>query len=438
MKQGKIMIMGGYGWSDIGDESMPMADIINLRKRVKKLDIVMLSPLPNDTNKFHKERAIYDLRELGLNNFDDQQEKKKLYSRTIQFLNAAHLRRKGKKIKTWKSADIFFDELETCDLLFNVGGGNINSIMPSELYKKCSIYLAAKILQKPIIISGQTMGPFLRRIDSTYVAFCLNYVDLITFRDNGKSIKRLQAIGVKNPIMLNTADDSITLPYINKQELIQIQQNDHPEFWEKDDSKLIIAMNMKGSLSQFTNLGKENNLDKECVLMSQMADYIIEKYNAKICFLPTDYSDSVDDRPLHKKIHNQMKNISKAICINKEYSASQLKGFLSYVDCAIGSRYHFCVFAAGGFTPFLGIASGIYQRTKLEGLAGLCEIQECYINMDMGEVSISEIIPLIDSFFIKKTIIKEQLIKIIPELEKRSLISINKAVEIINKNRNKL
>ena len=79
------------------------------------------------------------------------------------------------------------DELADADLLFNVGGGNINSVIPAELYRKCTMHLAARAVGIPVVISGQTIGPFTRRTDRLMARMALNGVRMITLRDRGTS-----------------------------------------------------------------------------------------------------------------------------------------------------------------------------------------------------------------------------------------------------------
>lgn len=86
-----------------------------------------------------------------------------------------------------------------------------------------------------------------------------------------------------------------------------------------------------------------------------------------------------------------------AVRIDKEFPDTVLKSLITQADMAIGARYHFCVFAASELVPFLGMASGIYERTKLEGLANLCKMPECHFPQDMQKSSISDVWPYVEA-----------------------------------------
>ena len=436
-KKYKIAIIGGYGSKDIGDEAMPQSIIKTFREKLgDDLDIIMFSPNPEYTEKYHKERSEKDITYILLSHSNNYLEKiKNLFKFLLglSFIFGVYLQSKGIRLFLWKDARLFLDELYTSDVLFNVGGGNLNSIIRFELYKKAFTYWAASILKKPIIISGQTVGPFTKKIDELFLRFALNKVDLITFRDNNISMDRVKGIGVKKPLLINTADDAVNLPNLDEKNSKKILFKEVGNNWLDIENDFVVAMNMKGSMSIFQEAGLRFELTKEIELLANVADYLVDNYSAKIIFIPTDYCDDVDDRIFHKLIYKKVKHKQMIRCIEGEYDAITLKGIIGLTDLAIGARYHFCVFAATMFVPFLGIASGIYQRTKLKGLVELCGISELYIDKDMKDLTVEEVSKRIESILEKKEIIKKQLLTVVPKLQKNSLFSIEYAIEKLTK-----
>jgi coenzyme F420-reducing hydrogenase beta subunit/polysaccharide pyruvyl transferase WcaK-like protein len=430
----KIVLMGGFGWKDIGDEAMPHGVIYNLKKRIPDLEIVMLSPDPSLTEEFHKEKAIQEVNYLSFDRYDTIRKKCLVFITTLLFIVGAYMQRYNIKINLWPNARNVLDEISSSALLYNNGGGNLNSIIPSELYKKCTLYWAAKILKKPVIISGQTMGPYTNFFDRWYCKFCLNKVDFISFRDKYTSRDRLIKIGVTKPIMINAADDAMTIPKISKADALDIVKKEAPQAWLEYTADCVIVMNMKGSMSLF-HADHENIHENEIItIMAKLTDQLIEKYNSKVFYLPTDYSKSVDDRVLHREIVKQMKHSTKVFCIENEYSDSTLKGLISIADTAIGSRYHFCVFAASENIPFLGLADGIYQKTKLKGLSDLCELPNTFYNEKLSLDNLDLIWDFIVKFMTNQQEIKEQLRKIIPILKEKSLSGVIMAEKILMSN----
>jgi len=431
----KVILIGGFGWHDIGDESMPHAVRLEFRRKFgRHLNLMMFSPDPEYTTQLHGESSVLDIKRIGLLPSRSRSQRIKLLVATLIFLMGVIARRLGIRLKLWQSARYALDELCEADVLFNVGGGNLNSIIPQELYKKCTTYLAARILGKPIIISGQTLGPFTNSMDRWYAQFCLNKVHMITFRDKAISHQRATEIGIAKPIMLDAADDAMTIPSISRADAIALLEKETQQSWDKlSAAPLRIFLNLKGSLKVFKGQGRQANLDNEIGLMAKIADALVEELNATVIFLPTDFCGGVDDRPLHVAVMEKMYTSGSAqvFSVQNEYTDSELKGMLSVGDFAIGARYHFNVFAASVLVPFLGIASGDYQRTKLKGLADLCNLPECFVEQDMEfadfESTWLQVLQLIHSRYE----IRQQLAKVVPALEQRSLLGVQEAIRLL-------
>lgn len=431
----KIIMIGGFGARDIGDEAMPHADILNLRYNISDLEIVMCSPNPEYTMEFHGECAVADVTGLACDRSASAAAKFQVVIGTLLFLLGALAERFGLHLKLWPSARSVLDELASADLLFNVGGGNLNSLIPQELYKKCTTYLAARILKKPIIVSGQTIGPFTRRVDALYARFCLNRIHMITFRDKDTSLKRLRAIGVTRPIMADAADDAMTLPSISQKEALDLLRSLTSPSWWTLKASLIVAMNLKGSLKRYKGEGRSSGLIREIDLMAKLADGLVQVYGAKIFFLPTDYCQGVDDREGHRDIVSCMKFASNATCVEKECDDTTLKGIIALADIAIGARYHFAVFAASSFVPFLGIASGVYQQTKLKGLADLCGLPQCFAPDDMEFATFEQVWPKVEKVVNDRELVMQRLLKRVPLLKQRSLMAVRAATELVCSNK---
>jgi polysaccharide pyruvyl transferase WcaK-like protein len=246
----KVVIIGGFGWEDIGDEAMPQAVIYNLRRTISDLEIVMLSPNPAYTTEYHKERSIYDInaylnrkpwiiskltsRRLGV---IGRIVNKLYFHRLIYFLMWLYflIAAKCYYYKVYlplnKYAKEILNELASADLLFNNGGGNINTLLSGELYKQTLTILAASILKVPVILSGQTIGPITKKIHAFVVKMALNRADTITFRDKGISSQRLKEIGVNKPIMKDTGDDAIGLTFLPREEMEKLVSENKGVEW---------------------------------------------------------------------------------------------------------------------------------------------------------------------------------------------------------------
>jgi polysaccharide pyruvyl transferase WcaK-like protein len=296
--------------------------------------------------------------------------------------------------------------------------------MREHLYKKIATYLTASILGIPIVLSGQTIGPFASRFDRYVTALGLNRCEIITFRDLSVSRDRVKRIGVTKPVLIDAADDAMKLSSLTstaKRELLESEMGDN---WQQGSSSLLVALNMKSSLMYFKDFQRvDEALEGEVNCMAEIGNYLVSKYGAKLIFVPTDINPSQGDIGFHQQVSDRISNSCEAHLVNSGYNAVQIKGLLAGCDLAIGTRYHFCVFAASELVPFLGIASGVYQRTKLEGLSNLCGIPESFYLGDMESSQIDQLKPYIDCLILNRTRIKDRLASIVPLLATRSALA---------------
>ncbi|MCB0253745.1 MAG: polysaccharide pyruvyl transferase family protein [Anaerolineae bacterium] len=432
-KRYKIVMLGGFGWQDIGDEAMPHAVRLLLNDALENnVEIVMLSPDPDYTSTLHGVASVKDADQLGLLPHASRRQRIKHFTRILVFLSGAVAQRYNLRLALWPSGRAVLDELAGADLVFNAGGGNLNSLIPQELYKKCTEYIAAHILRKPVIVSGQTIGPFFRPLDAWYAKVALNTTNVITFRDKEISRQRCIDIGIRRPFMADTADDAISLPAIDRETAIKFIERETSVPWHFLNSSLLVVMNLKGSIRLYKDAPHSGGLDREVLLLAQIADRLINQHAAKIILVPTDYTSDVDDRELHRDVLANMTNRDAAFCIEGVFVDTELKGIIGLADVAIGARYHFNVFAAAMYVPFLGMASGIYQRTKLRGLADLCGQPQCYLDYEMGEVDFDTAWQRVEWLMQESSAIRVHLAEVVPELVQHSRLSVEKAVRLLH------
>lgn len=448
-KRRKVVIIGGFGWQDIGDEAMPQAVIYNLRRTISNLEIVMLSPQPAYTTKYHKERSIHDInaylnrqpwliskltsRRLGIvGKIINKGYPRRLvyFSRWLYFLIVVKCYSYKVNLPLNKMAKEILNELASADLLFNNGGGNINTLLYGELYKQTLTILTASIFKVPVILSGQSIGPITKKIHALVVKIALNKADMITLRDRGISSQRLREIGVDKPVIKDTADDAIGLPFLQSSEVNKLISENDRDGWQNLPAKIIAVMNMNGYLKA---MGKDNinEFDKEVALLARISDRLAKRYDAKILLVPTDYNAASDDRPLLIQIRNSMKYKEKALVIEKEYDAIQYKSLIGLGGVAIGVRYHFAVFATSMGVPCIGLANGLYQKTKLKGVMELYDLPDCFIDEDMDKVELEKVWKTVEKVMENRRQIANQLKEQTKIIQQESLMTISRATTLL-------
>lgn len=424
----KIVLIGGYGFSDVGDESQLTVDLINLKKFIPDAQFLVLSSNPEHTRKHHMVKTDYSInlflrtpilvrrieRILKINpyvwvNF--------LLKSLIILLNARRLMRNKKPVFLSARGKRFLENLRGADLLFNVGGGNLNSMFRfEEFYGKCLTYVLCRIFEIPVVLSGQTIGPFYGWFDKKIAKFALNRVNVITLRERF-SQEILESIGVTKPIMKVTADDGTLLVPAGQEEIKEIFSLE-----KIPEHHLLIGMSAIG-----LRIFSPAELKKTYKLMAEVADHLVSKHDARVIFVPMTYSE---DRVAAQEVLRFMKHTDKVRVITRECNDRIIKGIIGRMDLAIGFRYHFIVFAVNSKVPSIGFYLNDYYSMKIKGILELVE-QKKYA-CDIEATTVRDMITLVEDIFLNKESILEKLDERTKELGKASLLSVKYAAELLS------
>ena len=381
----RILFIGGYGYKDLGDEAHLTAVLANFRKLLPDAKFVVLSDNMIDSRNYFKEETEYSLgyylsqpllsksKSQDLNGtttkkhgiLDQVKRVLTLSSINPKFMgyallllfNAKRVKNNKKTILLPSDLKHFLGVLRRSDLLFNVGGGNITSVWRPVMQCKFLTYLLCRLMEKPVILSGQTIGPFFGRVDKFFARCSLNQVNLITLR--GKfSVENLRSIGVTEPLIMLTADDATTLASADPKTVGEIFSE------EKIDCSHhpFVGLNVNG----LSYLAKSPYSEKAKQLMAKIADYLVVKHNATVLFVRTQYGVDDDSVPILETIQ-MMEHKDSAFTISDEHDEKTVKGIISQLDLAVGFRYHFIVFAVTSGVPAVGLYFDDYYSIKMKG-----------------------------------------------------------------------
>ncbi|MDT8316993.1 MAG: polysaccharide pyruvyl transferase family protein [bacterium] len=411
----KVLITGGFGWLDIGDEAMPRTFIDQLREQTPTLDICLISPQPKESFDYHGERSIQCIAYYLSSRIRIPLLGIFLPKSVSRFIREALLLISVKLPILRQLLPVYvqqlLEEFLTCTVLINVGGGNINSLIPGELLIKTFYWKLAGVSGKPVVVSGQNMGPFRKKWHKKRVLKAMKYVSIMTFRDRDVSIKRLGRGVPPGLLIFDAGDDAYNLKAVSRDRALQILEGEFSSvLFEK---KYLVGFNLKASLALF-GANKETlvEMGRKC---ATLLDSIIEKYECNILMIPTDYTCGSDDREVHRLIVNNMLHKDRAFPMEKVLGDRELKSICSLCDLVVASRYHCCIFTASSGVPFLGYANGSYQLTKLQGLCELLDMPNLFIAENFTEVPLGIFMKRIES-------IMNQLDKIKDNLKKKSFI----------------
>jgi len=229
----------------------------------------------------------------------------------------------------------------------------------------------AKLLGKPFMIYAYSVLPF-KHLSWKRFFFKLvslvswNKADLITLRDD-LSRRALQDLGVTKPATYVTADPALLLDSEKQERVNEIL---FQEGVVSTEGRPLIGMTpvdlergTHQSGVQWAHYHYPFSLNpyaehkKYEKALAQIADYLIEKLNAIIIFVPMNFKGHPsDDRPIACRIIEKMKHKESVKIIVNEYTAEEQKGIFGQMDLLIGTRMHSLILATPMLVPVIGIA----------------------------------------------------------------------------------
>ena len=230
------------------------------------------------------------------------------------------------------------------DIIIDISGDSFSDSKGGKSLINSLGILIGILLKKPIVFFSQSIGPF-KRWTMPLTKFCLNKANLIIVREEITK-NYLEKIGIKSPICL-TADCAFVLEPAPYERVKNILSKENINI-----KRPLVGISANAMLDD-----KENNYAKS---MAQLLDYIIEKLNAQVVFVPhvvgIKEGGKGDDRVMGEMIYKLARNKENVDLIKGDYSPEELKGIIGLCDIFIGGRMHANIAAISSCVPTLATA----------------------------------------------------------------------------------
>ena len=258
---------------------------------------------------------------------------------------------KDKVLQQWNKNSI---------LIFS-GGGYLNSLWWADgLYAKAFYALAAKIKGAKVLMTSQGFGPFTHVLDRMVVTRLFSVTSYIGVRDDEISRHLVLTLHPKAAKRIfHTGDDSLRLPADLETNVQMLLQNE--TIFPITGN--FVAVNFRDSSSY--QIGYKAPPFEE---LAKLLDKIIEKLNINIVFVAISYHAADGDSISANMVIQKMNNPLRVTVIRKELHPSELKAVIAQALFAIGTSYHFSLFALSQNVPVIGIYQDDYYRGKLLSL----------------------------------------------------------------------
>lgn len=291
----KIVISGYYGFGNAGDEAMLAAILEAILKVIPEAKITVISGNPASTKAKYGVDAVPRLSSFKL-----------------------------------------LKAIAECDLFISGGGSLLQDVTSKRsLYYYLAIISMAKLLNKPVMLYAQGIGPLQSAKARHYVGKVLNKVDLITVRDE-HSKTELELMGVdKTPIEV-TADAVLSMHPVD----LTIGKRLLEDF-NLQGTKPLVGVSVR-TWKDHTQYRK---------ILAEALDKVIENLNANVFFIPMQYPDDANEAKCIAALMSK-----KSIILDKAYNTTELLSLSGLTDVMLGIRLHSLIFTALMERPIIGIS----------------------------------------------------------------------------------
>lgn len=351
----RVGVSGSYGGMNLGDEAILEVLLRELRASLD-VEVVVFSRAPQDTEARHKVLAV-PIRDLHKED-------------VLAQLKSFHL--------------------------FVLGGGGI--LFDGALDGFLRDVNWAKELGIPVMVYAVSVGPIASPEAKSLVVDTLNTVEALTVRE-GDAKRALHDLGVTQDIEV-TADPAFLLeskPFTK--ELLK-KEGINPDI-------PLVGFSVREPGPAAPTL----TIEQYQALLADAADFMVERFDAQILFVPMERGEHKDLQHSHAVIA-KMARADRACVLKGDYSAGQILGLVEHMAFAVGMRLHFLIFAAIHHVPFVPLP----YASKVTGLLADLEMPMPSI----GELNVGKLCALLDRTWDLRKEVRQHLEQKVPALQARA------------------
>jgi L-malate glycosyltransferase len=363
------IILGYYGFRNIGDDALLMSIIKDLKIYKPNIRLLILSKDPAGTSKDFQVASINRISILRI-------------------------------FQAMKSSKAFI-----------YGGGNLlqdNTSTRSLFFYLSTVWLAKKLKLK-VMIYANGIGPLKNSLNRILTKKIINKVDVITLREK-LSFSELEHMDISKPHILLTSDAALTVtegrPAIDTNILDYLQI-------KKGIPLLGISLRKYPGHEKFEH-------EKYETVIAQAADHIVLKYGAYPVFIPMQYPEDIT---ILENVAAKMQN--KSFIIKEKLNVYQTYDLISKTHMLLGMRLHALVFSAVAAAPMVGL---VYDP-KIQGFLDCIKQPSAG---DVRVLEYENLIKLTDQVWESHDEICRQLEADMPVLKEKARENAKVAVDLIS------
>ena len=338
-----VLVIGDVGAAravrHVGDEAMTQAAIRELRAR-GDYQLTVVSSLPEDTAALY---GVGSVRRPGTPRGSDESRRTRR-----EALESAALR--SSLLPGTDPAWDFVRALDAADAVLVAGGGNLTSLWPSFMDERLVAARVARAAGKPVVITGQTIGPALSGHDRELVRELLAQADVVGLREQ-TSFDLAASLMTSPATLRRTVDDASFLPGTPVGEFPDGVSSTRPYV-----------------LATFQYANESQAFLKSIPHIARLLDAIARRCEADVVFVPHLGAIGLvtgHDSDAHQAITSHLASPYRILPVqSNEVSIALARDAVA----SVSNRYHPAVFASANGRPAITISHDDYTEAKFTGV----------------------------------------------------------------------
>ena len=321
----------------------------------------------------------------------------------------------------------FWQVFLSADLIVDISGDSI-----SKDYGSLSVALSllplvlSRLIGTPYFLCAQSVGPFGDSFIFNVTKAVLKDANLITTREQ-ITFELLQQHNISRNVVASADLAFLLQPCTNGrlEEICQLENIDR--------SKRFAGFSVSSLIGKFAfrNLSGGQQYDEYISAMANLADYIIERHNLDILFIPhVTIPNKGDDRIASKDVIKKMHHSERAFMPEHIYNASELKNLISLCFFFIGSRMHATI---GALSQAIPTITYVYNHKTLGINGKMLGLQDYLI--DIREIEPNTLLStsknMVDKLLKNRAGITKQLSAHLVNVRKSARINAGKAIGLL-------
>jgi polysaccharide pyruvyl transferase WcaK-like protein len=338
----RLLSIGDIGVSDgmmhIGDEAM--FEALRDEMIARGVELVAVSSAPAESARRYGVDAVARIGFAGLSRDDADERMRRVVAA------ATH----PSSLPADDPARTVIDAIAGTDGVVVAGGGNLASRWPVHIYERATLAAIAHELGRPLVVTGQTLGPDLIDDDRTLLSRTLRGARLVGVRET-TSLALAKDLGVEARLGVDDAS------FLGDRDP---RTEDEPDASAPRSGVLVsLSLSLGGAPRVETVARIARLVDRAAALTGESVAFHAH-------FGPLDpAAPARGDAILHDEVRAQMTVPSRVIPTGDPRAAARLARSAALL---ITGRYHPAVFAAPAGVPVVGLVADDYTRIKQLGV----------------------------------------------------------------------